>query len=146
MVTMHHNSCSDLVQRRSMETGVSPSTRPTSGSLVSERYVCWSSDSRTRLQPKDNFSPFAWFVFADPGCHHRLQCSGACDWFLWVARFASAVHRSTHHHSDRFADRPVSVHHSWRQSWVSLGPVSTVRHLSAYLQASRLPFYGCDTR
>lgn len=40
-----------------METGVSPSTHPTSGSLVSERYVCWSSDRRTRLRPKDNFSP-----------------------------------------------------------------------------------------
>lgn len=80
-----------------------------------------------------NFTPFVWFVFADPGRHHRLQSSGACDWFLWVARFASAVHRSTHHHSDRFADRPVGVHHSRRQSRVSLGPVSTVRHLSAYL-------------
>lgn len=75
---------------------------------------------------------------SDPGSHHYVQCCGGCDWSVWVARLAAGVHWPAHHHSNCLTDRLVCVYHSWRQSWVSLGPVSIVRHslfccLSSYL-------------
>lgn len=70
---------------------------------------------------------------SDPGGHHHVQCCGGCDWSVWVARLAAGVHWPAHHHSNCLTDRLVCVYHSWRQSWVSLGTVSIVRHLSFLL-------------
>lgn len=76
---------------------------------------------------------YSHFFFLDPRRHYHFQHLGAPYWSLRVARFASQVHRATHRHSHRLADRPFCVHDCWGASWVSLGPVSTVRHLHTHL-------------
>lgn len=132
-----------LAQRRFMETGLSPSTLHTSGSLASERCV-W-------LEPRMDlaaslgepsfffFASSVFLIFLDPRCHYCLQHLGASDWSLRVARFASQVHRAAHYHSHSVADWPVGVYDRWRASWVSLGPVSAVRYPHTHLSCSALP-------
>lgn len=63
---------------------------------------------------------------------------------MWVARFAAGVHWSTHHNSNCYTDWPVCVYHSCRQSWVSLGAVSTVRHFSGHFFAQLASFLPVD--
>ena len=82
---------------------------------------------------------------SDPGGHHHVQCCGGCDWSVWAARFAAGVHWPAHHHANCLTDWPVCVYHSWRQSRVSLGTVSIVRHLSFLLSLS-LSFSNTESK